>query len=104
MWIRLSMKKVERGLFTSNASKWIIVVVIDEHREKNKRDYTPSRDEYSTLASKKRMIRIESDNMVIFGTNIQTRFKYIGYLDILGSYTSEPNSSRLKRIQLKTYT
>ena len=30
--------------------------------------------------------------MVIFGTNIQTRFKYIGYLDILGSYTSEPNS------------
>ena len=35
-------------------------------------------------------IYTELGNVVIFGTNIQTRFRYIWYLDILGFYTSEP--------------
>ena len=30
----------------------------------------------------------ESGNMLIFGTNIRIRFRYICYLDILGSCTS----------------
>ena len=46
----------------------------------------------------------ESGNMVIFGTNIRTYFRYICYLDILCSYTSEPNSSKPKMTQLKTHT
>ena len=46
----------------------------------------------------------ESDNMVIFGTNIRTRFRYICYLDILGSFTSKPNSSKLRKIPLKIHT
>ena len=48
--------------------------------------------------------RIESGNMIIFGTNIRTRFRYICYLDTLGSYTSKPNSSKPIKTSLKTHT
>ena len=44
----------------------------------------------------------ELSNMVIFCTNIRIRFRYILYLNILGSYTSKPNSSILRRTQLKS--
>lgn len=43
----------------------------------------------------------ESGNIFIFGTNIQIHFRYICYLDNF-SYTYKPNSSKLRKIKLKT--
>ena len=42
----------------------------------------------------------KSDSMVIFYTNIQTRFRYICYLDIFRFLYIEPNSSIHRMIQL----